>query len=154
VSRKTVRRILAGTRDDVFRSRETTLDHWTERLNAEWDGGCRNGAALWRHLRQAGYGGSLRVVTEWATRRRRATKPGTDEPGAITTVPSSRTIARLLTSERDCTISAAVKVPRRPAPVNTSKRRGTSDIDLSSDIDMDRSLLEPRSSMAATARGT
>jgi len=54
---------------------------------------------------------------------------GTDEPGAITTVPSSRTIARLLTSERDCTISAAVKVRRRPAPVNTSKRRGTSDID-------------------------
>jgi len=80
VARKTVRRILAGTRDDVLRSRETTLDHWTERLNAEWDGGCRNGAALWRHLRQAGYGGSLRVVTEWATRRRRATKPSTDEP--------------------------------------------------------------------------
>ena len=28
VSRQTVRRILAGTRDDVFRSRETTLDRW------------------------------------------------------------------------------------------------------------------------------
>jgi len=34
VSRQTVRRILAGTRDDVFRSRETTLDRWAERLNA------------------------------------------------------------------------------------------------------------------------
>jgi len=110
VSRKTVRRILAGTRDDVFRSRETTLDHWTERLNTEWDGGCRNGAALWRHLRQAGYGGSLRVVMEWATRRRRATEPGTDDPGAIMTVPPARTIARLLTSERDCKSAEALRV--------------------------------------------
>jgi len=49
-------------------------------------------------------------VTEWATRRRRATKPGTDEPGAITTVPSSRTIARLLTSERDCKSAEALRV--------------------------------------------
>ena len=102
VSRQTVRRILAGTRGDVFRSRETTLGRWTERLSAEWDGGCRNGAELWRHLRKAGYGGSQRVVTEWATRRRRAMKARPEEPNALTTVPPARTIARLLTSERDC----------------------------------------------------
>ena len=108
VSRQTVRRILAGTRDDVFRSRETTLDRWAERLNADWDGGCRNGAELWRRLRHAGYGGSQRVVTEWATRRRRATKAGSDDPGAITTVPPARTIARLLTSERDCKSAEAL----------------------------------------------
>ena len=58
VSRQTVRRILAGTQDDVFRSRETTLDRWAERLNADRNGGCRNGAELWRRLRDAGYGGS------------------------------------------------------------------------------------------------
>jgi len=110
VSRQTVRRILAGTRDDVFRSRETTLDRWAERLNADWDGGCRNGAELWRRLRHAGYGGSQRVVTEWATRRRRATKAGSDDPGAITTVPPARTIARLLTSERDCKSAEALRI--------------------------------------------
>ena len=110
VSRQTVRRILAGTRDDVFRSRETTLDRWAERLNADWDGGCRNGAELWRRLRDAGYGGSQRVVTEWATRRRRATQASSGRPDAVTTVPPARTIARLLTSERDCKSAEALRV--------------------------------------------
>ena len=110
VSRQTVRRILAGTRDDVFRSRETTLDRWAETLNANWNGGCRNGSELWRRLRAAGYGGSLRVVTEWTTRRRRATRAGADRPGPITTVPPARTIARLLTSERDCKSAEALRI--------------------------------------------
>ena len=94
----------------MFRSRETTLDRWAERLNADWDAGCRNGAELWRRLRDAGYGGSQRVVTEWATRRRRATKAPPDRPDAVTAVPSARTIARLLTSERDCRSAQAVRV--------------------------------------------
>ncbi|MCW6512931.1 helix-turn-helix domain-containing protein [Lichenifustis flavocetrariae] len=36
LSRQTVRRIVRGTRDDVFRSRESTFDRWTERLESEW----------------------------------------------------------------------------------------------------------------------
>ena len=32
--------------------------------------------ALWRQLRCAGFGGALRVVTEWATRKRRRTATG------------------------------------------------------------------------------
>ena len=110
VSRQTVRRILAGTRDDVFRSRETTLDRWAERLNADWSGGCRNGAELWRRLRDAGYGGSQRVVTEWATRRRRSNQGASCRPDAAVTVPPARTIARLLTSERDCKSAEALRV--------------------------------------------
>ena len=110
VSRQTVRRILAGTRDDVFRSRETTLDRWAETLNTNWNGGCQNGSELWRRLRAAGFGGSLRVVTEWTTRRRRATRVGANRPGLITTVPSARTIARLLTSERDCKSAEALRI--------------------------------------------
>jgi len=58
----------------------------------------------------AGYGGSLRVVTEWTTRRRRATRAGADRPGPITTVPPARTIARLLTSERDCKSAEALRI--------------------------------------------
>ena len=108
VSRQTIRRILAGTRDDVFRSRETTLDRWAERLNADWSGGCRNGAELC--LRDAGYGGSQRVVTEWATRRRRSNQGSSYRPEAAVTVPPARTIARLLTSERDCKSAEALRV--------------------------------------------
>ncbi len=73
-------------------------------------GGCRNGAELWRCLRDAGYGGSQRVVTEWATRRRRATKSSADRPAPITPVPPARTIAKLLTSERDCRSAEALRV--------------------------------------------
>ncbi len=50
------------------------------------------------------------MVTEWATHRRRATKAGSDDPGAITTVPPARTIARLLTSERDCKSAEALRI--------------------------------------------
>jgi hypothetical protein len=52
---------------------------------------------LWRQLRKQGFQGSLRVVTEWASRRRQADK--TDN--ALTRAPAARTIARLLTIGRD-----------------------------------------------------
>ncbi len=59
LGRQTVRRILRGTRDDVFRVRASSLDPWTERLEQSWAGGCRNGAALWRVIRAEGFQGSL-----------------------------------------------------------------------------------------------
>lgn len=47
------------------------LDPFTKQLEPDWDGGCRHGSELWRRLKAAGFVGSLRVVTEWTTRRRR-----------------------------------------------------------------------------------
>jgi transposase len=101
LSRQTVRRIVRGTRDDVFRSRESTLDRWNERLETEWAGGCQNGTELWRRLRSAGFSGSLRVVSEWRTRKRRSVRTSRDQPPPLR-MPSARTIARLLTTERAC----------------------------------------------------
>lgn len=43
-------------------------------LEAQWNAGLHNGAELWRQLRLAGFGAGLRVVTEWATRRRQIEK--------------------------------------------------------------------------------
>ena len=60
-SRQTVRRILRGERDDVFRVRASSLEPWLVQLDKAWAGGCRSGAELWRRLRFAGFGGSLRV---------------------------------------------------------------------------------------------
>ena len=60
--------------------------------------GRRNGAALWRQLRAQGFQGSLRVVTEWATRRRRADR---NDTGTLSRIPSARTISRLMTTSRD-----------------------------------------------------
>ena len=60
--------------------------------------GCRNAAELWRRLQMLGFRVSLRVVSEWTTRRRRAEK-ATDRQ--LQKEPSARTIARLITTARD-----------------------------------------------------
>jgi transposase len=97
-SRGTVRRVLRGERSDVFRTRETSLETYLPWLDQQWAAGRHNGAALWRSLQAQGFRGSLRVVTEWATRRRRADKVDAD---TLQRVPSARTIARLMTIERN-----------------------------------------------------
>jgi transposase len=97
-SRNHVRRISRGTGTDVFRTRQSTLDGHLPFLDAEWSGGCRNGTELWRRLKGQGFQGSLRVVTEWATRRRRAE---TVTHQQLQKIPAARTIARLMTTKRD-----------------------------------------------------
>jgi len=96
-SRKLVRSVVRGQRTDIFRVRQTSLEPHLPWLEAQWDAGLRNGAELWRQLRLAGFGGGLRVVTEWATRRRRAEKA---ESG-LGYAPAARTVVRLMTLERN-----------------------------------------------------
>jgi len=97
-SRGLVRAVLRGRHSDVFRARQSSLEPYLQWLDAQWAAGHRNGAALWRHLKTHGFQGSLRVVTEWATRRRRAEKA---DPQSLQRTPSARTIARLMTIGRD-----------------------------------------------------
>ena len=54
----------------------------------------------------SGFRGSLRVVTEWATRRRQAERVDAE---SLHRIPSARTIARLMTTARD-TLSKAESV--------------------------------------------
>lgn len=96
-SRKLVRSVVRGQRTDIFRVRQTSLEPHPPWLEAQWDAGLRNGAELWRRLRLAGFGGGLRVVTEWATRRRRAEKA----ENGLGHAPAARTIVRLMTLERN-----------------------------------------------------
>jgi transposase len=96
-SRKLVRNVARGLRIDVFRTRQSSLEAHLPWLDEQWSAGRRNGAALWRELRQLGFRGSLRVVAEWATRRRRSEKA---ESG-LGYAPAARTIARLMTKGRD-----------------------------------------------------
>jgi transposase len=97
-SRRLVRQVIRGQRTDVFRVRQSTLDAHLPFLDVKWDEGCRNGAELWRRLKVQGFKGSLRVVSEWAARRRRAEK--TLDPRQQK-VPSARKIARLMTMTRN-----------------------------------------------------
>ena len=96
-SRGLVRKILRGQRSDVFRVRESSLELYLPWLDAQWAAGECNGAALWRRLKKQGFRGCLRVVTEWAGRRRQADKAD----GALSRAPAARSIARLLTVGRD-----------------------------------------------------
>jgi transposase len=97
-SRKLVRQVVRGEHNDVFRSRQSSLETHLPWLDAQWNNGSRNAAALWRKIRQLGFGGSARVVAEWATRRRRAERA---DAQSLARVPSARTIARLMTIGRD-----------------------------------------------------
>jgi transposase len=97
-SRGLVRQVLRGDRGDVFRVRQSSLDAYLPLLDAQWASGCRNSTELWRRLKSDGFRGSLRVVGEWATRRRRSEKASNHQ---LQKVPSARTIARLMTVGRD-----------------------------------------------------
>lgn len=71
-SRKLVRQVIRGQRTDMFRVRQSSLEAWLPWLDEQWASGCCNGAELWRQLKGKGFPGSLRLVGEWSTRRRRA----------------------------------------------------------------------------------
>ena len=97
-SRKLVRQVIRGERSDVFWTRQGSLDLHLPWLDDQWAAGCRNGAELWRRLTARGFRGSLRVISEWTTRRRRAEKA---DARNLQRIPSARTIARLMTIGRD-----------------------------------------------------
>ena len=71
-----------------------SLEPYLLLLDSHWTAGCSNGAELWRRLKADGFGGSPRVVSEWATRRRR-TECVTE--GQLRKVPSARTIVWMMT---------------------------------------------------------
>ena len=122
-SRKLVREIVRGGGGDVFRCRSSSLEPHLAWLDAEWSAGCHNGAELWRRLRtKAGFRGSLRVIAEWATRRRRAESAGCE---TLRKPPPARVLSRLLLSERDqLTRGDAITVARieRSVPALVSAR--------------------------------
>ena len=102
-SRNLVRQTLRGGRAGVFRTRQRSLDAYYLFLEGQWSGGCRSGAELWRRLQAQGFRGSLRAVGEWATRRRRSETASKQQ---LQRIPSARTIAHLMTIDRNCMTKA------------------------------------------------
>jgi transposase len=97
-SRKLVRQVIRGERTDVFRVRQSSIEAYLPLLDELWNAGCRNGAELWRRLKAKGFRGALRVVSEWATRRRRADRVSDQQ---LQKVPPARKIACMMTAARD-----------------------------------------------------
>jgi hypothetical protein len=97
-SRGLVRQVVRGGRKDTFLSRFSSLDPFLKQPNEDWASGCRNGAALWRRAKLAGFAGGLRVIAEWANRQRNDERAAT---GAAwpRKAPSARAITRMMTTE-------------------------------------------------------
>ena len=115
---------MRGARSDMFRSRMSSLDPFLTRLETAWAGGCRNGAALWSAMKVVGFTGGLRVVTEWATRKRKeeGTETRDKRPGKA---PSARRIAQMMTTDRDKvskTVARTVAIIGEAVPGLTTAR--------------------------------
>jgi transposase len=96
-SRKTARQVLRGERSDVFRCGRARSSPGSSSSTASGVPDAARGAELWRRLKALGFRGSLRVVSEWATRRRRSER---SPSGHVGRTPSARRLARLMTSGR------------------------------------------------------
>lgn len=120
--RSLVRRVLRGQRSDVFRIRQSSLERDLPWLDVQWTAGLRNGSELWRRMKSQRFRGCLRVVCEWAGRRRGAE--------SLRRVPSARTIARQMTTGRDTlstsqTVTFAESNNRHlPGILSAQQRRG------------------------------
>lgn len=99
-SRGLVRQMVRGGRADIFHSRMSSLDPFLTRLETAWTDGSHNGAALWRAMKTKGFTGSLRVIAEWMTRKRRDEGTATRDKRP-SKIPSARRIARMMTTDRD-----------------------------------------------------
>ena len=107
LSRNTVRRWVRGEQPELHRPRMHSLDPWRAVLERRWAEGCRNGAQLWRELRDAGFKGGTRVVTEWANRQRLADPERQHRPAPASamqhprrpTAYPARRVARMLTAD-------------------------------------------------------
>jgi transposase len=70
-SRKLVRQVIRGERNDVFRTRQSSLDLHLPWLDDQWASGCRSGAELWRRFR--------RVASEARSASSASGRPADDE---------------------------------------------------------------------------
>jgi transposase len=79
-NRATVRRYLHAAEAPERQSapRPSMLTPYEPYLRGRWAEGCRNGAQLWRELRERGYPGSRKLVARWTQARR--TEPAPTDP--------------------------------------------------------------------------
>ena len=97
LARNTVRKLVRGGQPEARRPRRSSLMPYVALLERRWAEGCRNGAQLWRETREAGFRGGQRVVTEWVTRQRLASRP--ERAASALAAPSRQRLALLLTGD-------------------------------------------------------
>ena len=89
----------------MFRTRQSTLDGHLPFLDAQWSGGCRNGAELWRRLKGQA---SRDRCAWWRNGRRDGGRAETISHQQLQKVPAARTIAQLMATKRDHLTKAGI----------------------------------------------
>lgn len=102
------------------------IELWLAPTDEAWTAGCQNGAELWWRPKSEDFKGSLRVVTEWATRRRRTeARPYC----GLRKGPSASMIARMTKIIRDALWkNDAVTISRLTPPFRRSSRHASCSI--------------------------
>ncbi len=54
------------------RKRPGKLSPYMDYMTKRWDEGCHNATQIWREIRKRGFNGSRRIVSEWATKKRKS----------------------------------------------------------------------------------
>jgi len=107
MGRVTVRRYATA---DAFperaphRRKPSQLLPYVDYLERRWAAGCHNGVQLWKELQGQGYGGSRRLIAQWACQRRTEPAPTTPHKhrrtGNVEHVPAAAPAPRRASSRR------------------------------------------------------
>jgi transposase len=52
-------------------------------ITQRWESGCHNATQIWREIRKQGFNGSRRIVSEWATKKRKSMQSSDSEATAL-----------------------------------------------------------------------
>ncbi len=77
LSWKTVNKYIKADECPVYlvrQKRRSKLDPYMDYMTQRWEAGCHNATQIWREIHQMGYSGKRRIVSEWATKRRKSLK--------------------------------------------------------------------------------
>jgi transposase len=100
-------------------SHSNTVDQHEEYLKQRWQQGCRNGAQLWRELREQGFAGQRRIVRDWI-RKHCGLRRCPSEPCRSTPPRSSpRQVAWLLLKQQEEARSYLEELYRRSPEIAT-----------------------------------
>jgi hypothetical protein len=84
------------------RKRPSKLDPYVDYMTQRWESGCHNATQIWREMRQLGFDGARRTVSEWATRQRKLLQSSDSGATSEKVVPwSARRASWLLVREKD-----------------------------------------------------
>ena len=102
LSRKTVSKYIKADECPAYlvrQKRRSKLDPYMDYMIQRWESGCHNAMQIWREIHEMGYSGKRRIVSEWATKRRRSMK--SSYPKATPAPWSPRRASWLFVKQKD-----------------------------------------------------